>query len=315
MMKAVVFDKQLNITDVPQPEITSDEALLKVRLAGICNTDLEITKGYMGFSGILGHEFVAEVIDGDDDLIGKRVVGEINVACGNCDYCDRDIPSHCRNRTTVGIDRHNGAFAEYLGLATRNLHIVPDTVTDEQAVFTEPLAAACEILEQVDITSADRVILIGAGKLGMLCAQVIKHTGADLSVIVRHDKQATMLGKWNIHAVRRDELADNHATVVVDCTGNEDGFADALDLVQPRGSIVLKSTYAGLPKADLTRIAVDEITLVGSRCGPFSTALAYLDEGIIDVELMIEETFALESAIDAMSYADQRGMLKVLLKP
>jgi len=314
-MQALLAKPELSLEDVPHPTVKEDEVLLKIRLAGICNTDLEITKGYMGFTGILGHEFVAEVIDGDDTLIGRRVVGEINVACGDCDFCKRGIPSHCKNRTTVGIDRHDGSFAEYMSLVTRNLHIVPDSVSDEQAVFTEPLAAACEILEQINISENDRVIVIGAGKLGMLCAQVIKHTNADLSVIIRHQKQADHLANWGIRAVKRQDLQDSQATIVVDCTGNEDGFADAIDLVQPRGTIVLKSTYEGTPKANLTRIAVDEITLIGSRCGPFDTALDYLAKGLVEVESMIEATYPLDDAIKAMEKATERGMLKVLLKP
>ncbi len=314
-MIALRFDSHLAIENVPTPVIKTGEALLEVHLAGICNTDIEITKGYMGFTGILGHEFVAEVIEGPSDFVGKRVVGEINVASAQCDYCDRNIKSHCRNRTTVGIDRHDGAFANYMRLTTQNLHIVPNNVTDEQAVFTEPLAAACRILEQIDITSDDNIVVIGAGKLGMLCAQVLAQTDASLSVIVRHDKQAELLQKWGIKAVRRSDLQESSATVVVDCTGNESGFADALDIVQPLGKIVLKSTYEGQPKADLTRLVIDEITLVGSRCGPFSKALDYLEQGLVDVDSMIDATYPLEDALTAMDYASQKGVLKVLLRP
>lgn len=313
-MKALYVNNGLALEDVTLPEPNSGEVRLKIRLGGICNTDLEIVKGYMNFSGVLGHEFVAEVEAGSPDLIGKRVVGEINVACGTCDFCQRDIPSQCRNRTTVGIDRHDGAFAEYMTLTTNNIYVVPDNVTDEQAVFTEPLAAALQILDQLEVTPNDRVVVIGAGKLGMLCAQVLKHTGADLSVIVRHDKQANLLEKWGIRAVTRDMLDSSQATVVVDCTGNEEGFADALDIVQARGTIVLKSTYVGIPKVNLTQVAIDEITVLGSRCGPFATALDYLEKGLIDVESMIEATYPLSDGLVAMEHAAQKGMLKVLLK-
>lgn len=314
-MQALRFDKQLSLEDVSVPEFNSGQALLKIRLAGICNTDLELVKGYMGFSGTLGHEFVAEVVEGATELVGKRVVGEINVACGHCDYCERGIKSHCRNRNTVGIDRHDGAFAEYMTLTTDNLHIVPNHITDTQAVFTEPLAAALEILEQIEITANDRVVVIGAGKLGMLCAQVIHQTDANLSVIVRHEKQANLLKNWGIHPVKREDIKNSQATIVVDCTGSESGFSDALDIVQPRGTIILKSTYAGLPSANLTQIAVDEITLIGSRCGPFTKALNYLEKGLIEVESMVEATYPLSDGLDAMRFASQKGMLKVLLRP
>jgi len=313
-MRALVFDKQLELREVPYPILNTGEALLKIRVAGICNTDLEIMRGYKGFSGILGHEFVAEIVDGVPDKIGQRVVGEINVSCGNCDFCRRQIPSQCRHRSAIGIFDHDGAFAEYLTLPIENLHAVPDSISDEQAVFTEPLAAACQILRQVHIQPNDKVIVIGAGKLGLLCAQVIKLTGADLSVIVRHDRQIQLLEKWGIRAVYRDELNNARSQFIIDCTGAESGFADALDLVEPQGTIVLKSTYEGLPQIDLTRIAVEEITVVGSRCGSFVTALRYLEHRLIDVQGMIDGQYSLEDGLRAMDLASQKGILKVLLK-
>ena len=312
-MRAVVFDKQLELREVPYPAIREGEALLKIRLAGICNTDLEIGRGYKGFSGILGHEFVAEIVDGISSKIGQRVVGEINIACGDCDYCTRLIPSHCRNRSVIGIMNHDGAFADYMTIPIKNLHDVPDSISDRQAVFTEPLAAACQILKQVNIQPNDKVVVIGAGKLGLLCAQVIKLKGADLSVIVRHDKQAQLLEKWGIPALCREDIEDSHSKFVVDCTGVEAGFADALDLVEPCGTIVLKSTYEGFPRADLTRIAVEEITVVGSRCGAFPSALRYLEQGLVDIESMIDAEYLLDDAITAIDYASQKGVLKVLL--
>lgn len=314
-MRGLVFhnDALRVANDLPQPLREPHEALLKIRRAGVCNTDLELVKGYMGFSGILGHEFVAEVIEGPAEWLGKRVVGEINVACGECDMCHKDIPSQCRHRSTVGIDRHPGAFAEQLALTTANLHAVPDAISDDQAVFVEPLAAALQILEAVHVSPRDRVIVIGAGKLGMLCAQVLKLTGADLSVIVRRDKQAELLTRWGIPAVTRASLKDHHAQIVVDATGTPAGFADALDLVAPRGTVVLKSTYHDVPHADLTRVVVDEVRVIGSRCGPFDAAIRVLNAGLVDVDSLIEARYPLHHAIDAIDHAAQRGVFKVLL--
>jgi threonine dehydrogenase-like Zn-dependent dehydrogenase len=254
------------------------------------------------------------VVAGDAQWLGQRVVGEINVADGDCDFCQRGIPSQCRNRTTVGINRHPGSFAEYLALTTRNLHLVPATVSDDAAVFVEPLAAALQILEAVHISPRDRVIVLGAGKLGMLVAQVIRLTGADLSVAVRREKQARLLAHWGIATITMDDFAPHFAHLVVDCTGTAEGFADALNLVQPRGTIVLKSTYRGVPQADLTRVAVDEIRVIGSRCGPFDAALRLLSAGMIEVESMIEARYPLRDALKAMEFAAGKGVLKVLLE-
>lgn len=299
--------------DLDQPVPTGDQALLKVRRAGICNTDLEIVKGYMGFRGILGHEFVAEVIAGAPEWIGQRVVGEINVACGHCDLCLRGMLTQCRNRSTVGIDRYDGGFAEYLALTTRNLHRIPDSVSDDAAVFVEPLAAAFQLLESQHISPHDRVVLIGAGKLGMLCAQVLKLTGADVSVVVRRERPAALLAGWGIRAVTLDELPRHRAQVVVDCTGSAEGFSAALDLLEPRGTLILKSTYAALPQVDLTRVVVDEIRVVGSRCGPFPSAIRALEHQLVDVESLIDAHYPLDNALEAMAYAGQPAVLKVLL--
>lgn len=311
-MKAVIFDGRLRLdASSPRPKPQGDQALLKIRRAGICNTDLELVAGYMNFSGILGHEFVGEVVAGDDAWLGRRVVGEINVADGTCDFCLQGIPSQCRHRTTVGIDRHPGGFAQYLALTGRNLHAIPDEVSDDQAVFVEPLAAALHIFEAIHVTPRDRVVLIGAGKLGMLVAQVMRLIGCDLAVIVRREKQARLLNGWGIDAV--DRLPNGRANVVIDCTGTAEGFALALDLVQPRGAIVLKSTYTAVPQADLTRLAVDEVRVIGSRCGSFAAALRLLKHGLIDVESLIEQRFTLDHALEAFHVAAQPGALKVLL--
>lgn len=314
-MRALILEDQLRYdANAPMPAVEGDQALLKIRKAGICRTDLELIGGYLNFSGIPGHEFVAEVVEGADQWLGKRVVGEINVADGICDLCQQGVPSQCRHRTTVGIDRHNGAFADYMALTTRNLYVVPDAVSDTAAVFTEPLAAALQTLEAVHISPRDRIIVIGAGKLGLLTAQVLRLTGADVSALVRHESQAKLLNQWHIPAFARDEVPSSGAQVVVDCTGTAEGFADSLDLVQPRGTIILKSTYRAQPQIDLTRIAVDEIKVIGSRCGPFDAALRLLEAGLVDVESLVEARYPLDDALQAVDHAARRGALKVLLE-
>jgi threonine dehydrogenase-like Zn-dependent dehydrogenase len=313
-MRALVYDGNMRLErDYPKPEPSARDALLKIRKAGVCNTDLELIGGYLDFSGVLGHEFIGEVISGDPGWIGTRVVGEINVADGTCDYCQKGIPSHCRNRKVVGIAGHQGAFADFLALSVSNLHRVPDRVTDDQAVFVEPLAAAFQILEAQHISPRDRVVVVGVGKLGMLCAQVIRLTGAEVIGVVRRDKQASLLNKWRIQAAAKSELASAQADVVVDCTGTQEGFADALDLVKPRGTIILKSTYKGLPQANLSRVAVDEIRVIGSRCGPFDAALRALEAGLVDVESLIEARYPLDQIEQAIQHAAQQGCLKVLV--
>lgn len=313
--RAVMFDGRLRVMRRERPAPAADEALLRLRLAGICNTDLELMAGYKDFSGVLGHEFVGEVIAGPGAWRGQRVVGAINVGCGTCDMCQRGVVEHCRQRRVLGLLDYDGAFADVFRLVTRNLHRVPEAVPDRQAVFTEPLAAACQIAEMIALHPSNRVIVIGAGKLGMLAAQVLKLSGAALRVIVRHDAQAALLERWGILPVRRDALADGQADVVVDCTGNASGFADALDLVRPRGTVMLKSTYVGLPQADLTRIAVNELRVVGSRCGPFDAALRLLAQGLVDVEPLISAQYALDQAVEAFEHAQQPGVFKVLLTP
>ncbi len=313
-MRAIVYNQNLQLVELPQPELQDDQVLIRIRKAGVCNTDLEIAKGYMGFQGVLGHEFVGEVIAGDPAWIGKRVVGEINVADRTCDMCLRGVPSQCRNRTTVGIDRHPGAFAEYLALTKHNLYEVPDSVSDDAAVFVEPLAAALQILEAVQISPRDRIVVLGIGKLGILCAQVLRLTGANVSAVVRREKQAALMREWGIEPLRFDEVERKAADIVVDCTGTSQGFADALELVRPRGALVLKSTYVGLPEADLTRVVIDEIRVIGSRCGPFDAALRLLEKNLIDIEPLIEARYPLPQGVEAMKHAQQPGMLKVLLE-
>lgn len=312
-MHALVFDGTLRLETIPLPTPDPGEVLLKTRRAGICNTDRELTRGYKNFSGVLGHEFVAEVAAGPAEWLGQRVAGEINIVDSECDMCRQGIYSQCRNRRALGIYRYDGCFAEYFTLPLRNLHRVPDSISDDQAVFTEPLAAALQVLEATHISPRDRVVLLGAGKLGMLIAQVLQLTGADLVVAVRSEKQTALLARRGIATAAHDELPAQQADVVIECTGNAAGFAKALNLVRPRGRIILKSTYEGLPSADLSRIAVDEIRVIGSRCGPFKAALDLLADGLVDVESLIEAHYSLEDGLQAFEHAAQRGVLKVLL--
>ncbi len=314
-IRAVVYENALRVVERAAPQAEPGEALIRLRLAGICNTDLELMRGYKGFSGTLGHEFVGEVIDGPDAWLGKRVVGEINISCGECDLCRRGMRTHCRNRATLGLMNYDGAFADVFRLPVDNLWAVPDGVSDEQAVFAEPLAAACEVLEAGVIAPETRAIVLGAGKLGLLVAQVVRLTGADLTVVARRDRPRSLLAQWGIPSATAPDLDPGMADVVIDCTGSAEGFATALDLVRPRGAIILKSTYAGLPEADLTRVAVDELRVIGSRCGPFGAALRLLSDGLVDPRPMIEARYPLADAEQALARAAQPGTLKVLLIP
>jgi threonine dehydrogenase-like Zn-dependent dehydrogenase len=313
--RAVEFEGDLRVIDRARPVPAADEALIRLRLGGICNTDLELIQGYKDFSGVLGHEFVGEVSEGPAAWIGRRVVGEVNVSCGVCDMCRRDMPTHCRERRILGMLNYDGAFADYFRLVVRNLHPVPEAIADEAAVFSEPLAAACQILESARLGPSDRVILLGAGKLGMLSAQVLRLAGCDLAVVARRAQQADLLARWGIRAVERSALSDEQADVVVDCTGNASGFSDALALVRPRGTIVLKSTYTGIPPADLTRVVVQEVRVVGSRCGPMGTALRLLEQRLVDVEPLIEARYTLAEAGRAFEHAASPGTMKILLGP
>lgn len=323
-MRALVWDGTLRYEpDYPDPVPRADEALIRVHMAGICNTDLEITRGYKGFQGILGHEFVGEVVTAPDPTwVGKRVVGEINITCGRCYYCTHGMPTHCERRSALGIFGHDGAFAEYLTLPLRNLHPVPPSVPDHVAVFTEPLAAALEVLEQVHVRPSDSVVVVGDGKLGLLIAQVMALTGATVTLAGRHPERLALAETWGLRSVLvprgepftppRLPSAHGKGDVVVECTGTGEGFAVARSFVRPRGTMVLKSTYHGLAQVDLTSVVVDEVHLVGTRCGPFPPALRLLQEGRVDVESLVERVFPLEQGVDAFTYA--RGRLKVLLR-
>jgi threonine dehydrogenase-like Zn-dependent dehydrogenase len=315
-MRALYFDEELSYRpDAPDPAPPPGEALIRTRLAGICNTDLEIMRGYLGFTGVLGHEFVGEVVRADDapDLVGRRVVGEINAYCGVCPTCRRGDPTHCPNRTTLGIDRRDGTMADYFTLPLHLLYPVPPSIPDEWAVFTEPVAAACEIIEQVAIRPTDRVIVLGDGKLGLLVAQVLGLTGCDLLAVGRHPDKLAILERRGIRIQLAGDEIPPGADVVVEATGNAEGFAAARSLVRPRGTLVLKSTFHGDVSLDLSMVVVDEVTIVGSRCGPFPAALRLLEGRLLDVEPLIQETCSLEDGLVAFGRAAASGVLKVLL--
>jgi threonine dehydrogenase-like Zn-dependent dehydrogenase len=315
-MRALYYDGRLQYRpDAPDPVPPPGEALIRTRLAGVCNTDLEIVRGYLGFKGVLGHEFVGVVERADDapELVGQRVVGEINTYCGGCPTCRRGDPTHCPQRTTLGIDRRDGTMADYFTLPIKLLCPLPPSIPDEWAVFTEPLAAACEITQQVAIRPSDRVVVLGDGKLGLLVAQVLALTGCHLLVVGRHPDKLAILERRGIRTHLAGEDIPPGADVVVEATGGPAGFAAACALVRPRGTLVLKSTFHGDVSLDLSMLVVDEVTLVGSRCGPFPGALRLLEGRLIDVESLIHESFSLDEGMAAFERAVAPGVLKVLL--
>jgi threonine dehydrogenase-like Zn-dependent dehydrogenase len=302
-------------TDVPLPAPPRGEALVRVTLAGICNTDLEMVKGYYPFTGVPGHEFVGEVVSAAEapEWAGRRVVGEINASCGVCATCRAGRRSHCPARTVLGIKGRNGAMAECLTLPVENLHLVPDGVADEVAVFTEPLAAALELQQQVAIGAGARIVVIGDGKLGQLVARTL--AAHRPTVVGRHARKLALLSRLGIATAAAADLAPREADVVIECTGNPDGLALARTLVRPRGTIVLKSTYHGDVTVNLSAIVVDEVTLVGSRCGPFAPALAMLAGGAVTVTDLVDDRFALADGVRAFARAAEPGVLKVLIGP
>ncbi len=315
-MRGLTLESKLTLQwDRPKPLFDSKEAIVQVLQAGICSTDLHIVKGYMNFQGVLGHEFVGivEEAPGQTSLIGKRVVGEINAACQICQTCLRGHPTHCPNRTTLGIMGRDGAFADYLSLPIENLYVLPDNLTNDQAVFIEPLAAVCEIPQLVSIKPEDRVIVIGDGKLGVLAAQVLALTGCSLTILGRHCENLAWLGGRGIEITSEIQDIPLGADVVVEATGSPQGLAMATKLVRPRGVIVLKSTYHGNVPVNMTHLVIHEISVIGSRCGPFAPAIRYLAGGMIEIEPLIHARFSLDEGIKAMEYAEQPGVLKVLI--
>jgi alcohol dehydrogenase len=315
-MRALVFDNTLTFQPRrPEPPVASGDTLIRVRQAGICATDLEITKGYMGFRGVLGHEFVGEVVhSADRKLLGQRVVGEINVVCGRCDLCLSGLSSHCRNRSVLGILNRDGAFAEYVRLPAVNLHVVPASIDDDSATFVEPLAAAYQVLKQVNFDGRKWVTVLGDGRLGLLVAQVLRDADCKVRVIGRHPTKMALCEKWSIRSRPLADIVPRHdQDVVVDCTGSAAGFELALEMVRPRGTVVLKTTAAAGKPLNLAPVVIDEINIVGSRCGPFREAIRGLAEKRIDVTSLIHRRMKLEQGVEAMDLAGRPGVLKVIL--
>jgi alcohol dehydrogenase len=317
-MLAVHLEKgSVSVVDLPMPQRPAGHALLRLLAAGICNTDLELQRGYYGFSGTPGHEFVAEVVEAADPALrGHRVVGEINLACTHCEWCRKGLGRHCPNRTVLGIVKHPGAFAEFFTLPERNLHVLPEHIGPDRGVFTEPLAAACEILDQVAIPPCETVAVLGDGKLGLLVAQVLNAHGYAVHQFGHHSEKLRIAAASGVSA----KVADNNGLPraaydwVVDATGNPDGLRAAAAMTRPRGTVILKSTVHGTVGVDMAPVIVNEITLVGSRCGRFECALPLLDHGLIRVEEMISDRYPLSEAPRAFARAAEKGVLKVLLE-
>lgn len=313
-MRAVMLDRgEVRVEDAPFPAPAPGHSLIKVRLAGICNTDLELQRGYYGFSGVPGHEFVGEVVQSDDvRLLGKRVAGEINLTCGHCSYCSRGEERHCSRRTVLGIIGHPGAFAQFLSLPHKNLHVLPDSITDREAVFVEPLAAALHAGEQARLTEGEPVAVLGDGKLGLLVAQAAKAMGAEVSLYGKHDRKRRLASAWGINV---DASSSETYAVVIDCTGSPEGLNTAIRMTRPLGIVIMKSTVERAVTLDMAPAIVNEISLLGSRCGPFEPAIRLLAEKKVGVAEMIDEEYPLEQAADAFAHAATKGSLKILLRP
>jgi threonine dehydrogenase-like Zn-dependent dehydrogenase len=312
-MRAIVLDDQVSVsTERPAPNPAAGEVLVRVIRAGVCETDLQLIKGYMGFRGVLGHEFVGVAESGP--LAGCRVVGEINCACWTCETCRRGLPTHCPNRTVLGILNHDGAFADLIAVPQRNLHAVPDALSDDVAVFTEPVAAAYQIPVQLTIRRTDRISILGDGRLGNLCAQVLARLSDHVVVVGKHAEKLAILRSMGIATTLISESLDESSRdIVVDCTGSESGLPTAMKLVRPRGTIVLKTTVAGQQTLAWAPFVIDEVTLVGSRCGPFDQALVALERGHVQVQPLISDRYDLTQGLDALARAQTKGILKVLL--
>ncbi|MDQ3440731.1 MAG: alcohol dehydrogenase catalytic domain-containing protein [Planctomycetota bacterium] len=297
------------------PVEADGDTLLRVRQAGICATDLEITRGYMGYKGVLGHEFVADVVSSSQkDLVGQRVAGEINVVCGRCDLCLSGLSSHCRARSVLGILNRDGAFADFVRVPSTNLHVLPKSIDDDQAVFIEPLAAAFQVLKQIKLDGRKWVTVLGDGRLGLLVAQVLRNAGCPVRVIGKHPDKLAMCEKWQIRSRSVDDITPRHdQDVVVDCTGSAGGFELAMQIVRPRGTIVLKSTFAAGKPLNLAPLVIDEINVIGSRCGPFREAIRALAEKQIDVASLISRRMKIEQGVEAMELAGRPGVLKVIV--
>jgi threonine dehydrogenase-like Zn-dependent dehydrogenase len=320
-MKALRVERnKLAVKEIDQPE-SDGEALVRVLLSGVCNTDLEIARGYAGFKGTIGHEFVGIVEEASEQsLLGQRVVGEINAGCGKCELCRAGDPRHCPDRTVLGIVGRDGAHAEFLRLPLTNLLRVPDKVADEHAVFAEPLAAACGIMERVTVESTDRVAVIGDGKLGLLCAQTLALTGAEVLLIGKHPEKLRIAERRGIETatVKAGAKRKREFDVVVEASGSPSAFTGALEMLRPKGVLVLKSTFAEnvrVDEIDQAHLVVNEITILGSRCGRFQPALDLLKKGAIDIDSLISEEYPLSRGVYAMGRAEKKGVMKVFLRP
>ncbi len=306
---------QISVRERELPVRPPGFALIRMLVAGICNTDLELLRGYYGFSGTPGHEFAGEVVEADTPaLIGQRVAGEINLPCGDCDFCTIGLGRHCPARTVLGIVKHPGAFAEYLLLPEANLHTIPDEISTERAVFLEPLAAACEILDQIQIPAGEHVAVLGDGKLGLLIAQVLHAQGAQVTLYGRHEEKLQIARKAGIEATASGDRPTARFQLVIECTGSATGLEQAICMVRPRGTIVMKSTVHNQVSIDTAPIIVNEITLVGSRCGRFEPAIELLRSGRVEVAALISAEYPLEKAAAAFAEAARSGVLKVLLR-
>lgn len=315
-MKALRFDGAPRVVDVDPPPLGPGEARIRVRRAGICSTDLEIVRGYMGFTGTLGHEFVGEVIECvDSSWIGRRVTGEINLGCQRCARCLAGLSRHCKQRTVLGILGKDGCFAEEVTLPTVNLHAVPDGLSDELATFVEPLAAAFEILEQIAVPPDSRVVVLGDGKLGTLVTMVLALTGADVTLLGRHAHKLARVAPLGVRTALAGEPLEADFDVVVEATGSPEGLARAQALVRPRGTLVLKSTFHGTTELATAPLVIDEITLVGSRCGPFAPALRALATGRVEPSPLLEASYPLSEGVRAIERAAAPGVAKIQLVP
>lgn len=320
-MKAIVFDENLKLDkNYEKPVPQKGEALIKVSLAGICNTDFEITKGYMGYKGILGHEFVGvveEINDEDKSLLGKRVVAEISYGCHkpDCEWCNQGLVRHCPDRHTIGIWRKDGCFAEYITLPLEILFEVPENVSNEQVVFVEPLAAACEILEQLHIQPIQKVLVQGDGKLGLTTALTLNAFNYDVTLVGKHQNKLDIAKAQGVKTILLDDLdVKPEWEVVVEATGSISGFETAMALTKPRGTLVLKSTVAGSKEFNLAPIVINEITVLGSRCGQFKPALRLLENNRIDFKSFISGIYSVDDAIEAFEKNKEKETLKVLIK-
>lgn len=320
-MKAVIFDERLKlVSDYEKPIPQKGEALIRVTLGGICNTDYEITKGYMGYKGVLGHEavgIVEEINDDDKSLLGKRVVSEISYGCHapDCRYCAEKLYRHCPDRHTLGIWKKDGCFAEYFTMPLEVLYEVPENVSDEQAVFVEPLAAACEITEQLHIKPYEKVVILGDGKLGLITALTLNAQNINVLLVGKHQNKLDIAQKQGVETVLLNNFSiEKKYDVVVEATGSISGFETALALTKPRGTLVLKSTVASSKEFNLAPIVIDEITVLGSRCGQFEPALRLLKSEKINLTPLISAIYNIDDAIEAFEKNKEKDILKVLLK-